>query len=92
MSVSLMDALADVNLTPGQTYWCVVKGRRVVVQVLPESPPIPWPSTDEADVPIDDPFEHPFPQPTLQVTTSLGPLPLPKPLELSPEDYEERSP
>ena len=91
MSMSLVDALAEVDLAPGQTYRCVVKGCRVVLQVLPESSPIPGPPTGDADVPLDDPFEHPFPQPTLRTQTSLGPLPLPEPLELSPEDYEEPS-
>jgi hypothetical protein len=91
MSLSLMDALAEVDLAPGQTYRCVVKGCRVVLQVLPEASPISSPLTADTDVPLDDPFEHPFPQPTLQTITSLGPLPLPEPLELSPEDYEEPS-
>ena len=64
MSLSLMDALADVDLAPGQTDRCVVNGYRVVVQVFPESAAIPSDPTDEAEVPIDDPFDHPFPQPT----------------------------
>ena len=91
MSLSLIDALADVDLSPGQTYRCVVKGCRVVLQVLPESAPPSWPPSGDADVPLDDPFEHPFPQPTLRTEVSLGALPLPEPLELSPEDYQEPS-
>jgi hypothetical protein len=91
MSLSLVDALAEVDLAPGQTYQCVVKGCHVLLHVLPESPPIAWPPTDESDVPHDAPFEHPFPSPTLRTKASLGPLPLPEPLELSPEDYEEFS-
>ena len=35
MSMSLMEALAGVDLTPGQTYRCVVKDCCVVVQVTP---------------------------------------------------------
>jgi hypothetical protein len=91
MSLSLVDALAEVDLAPGQTYQCVVKGCHVLLQVLPESPPIVWPPTGESDVPHDDPFEHPFPPPTLRTKPSLGSLPLPEPLALSPEDYEEFS-
>ena len=85
MSVSLMDALADVDLAPGQTYRCVVKDCHVVLQVFPK------PAICDADVPLDDPFEHPFPTPTLRTRMSLGDLPLPDPLELSDEDYEEPS-
>ncbi len=86
MSLSLMDALAEVDLAPGQTYRCVVNGCRVELQVLPESSPTPWPATGDGEVPLDDPFEHPFPEPTLRTKVSLGTLPLPEPLELSPED------
>ena len=85
MSVSLMDALADVDLAPGQTYRCVVKDCRVVLQVFPK------PSACDADVPLDDPFEHPFPTPALRSKVSLGNLPLPDPLELTDDDYEEPS-
>lgn len=42
MNLSLMDALAEVDLATGQTYRCVVKGCRVVLQVLPEPSPICW--------------------------------------------------
>ncbi|MCY2988301.1 MAG: hypothetical protein NTY19_10630 [Planctomycetota bacterium] len=91
MSLSLMDALAEVDLAPGQTYRCVVNGCRVVLQVLPESSLASWPPSGDADVPLDDPFEHPFPEPTLRTKVSLGNLPLPEPLELAPEDYEEPS-
>lgn len=83
MSMSLMDALAEVDLAPGQTYRCVVRDCRVVLQVFPDLP------SCDADVPLDDPFEHPFPTPTLRTKVSLGNLPLPEPLELSGEDDEE---
>jgi len=86
-----MDALAEVDLAPGQTYRCVVRGFRVVLQVFPEPPPASWQLLEDADVPLDDPFEHPFPEPTLRAKATLGSLPLPEPLELSPEDYEEPS-
>ena len=85
MSMSLTDALAEVDLAPGQTYRCVVKDCRVVLQVFREPP------SCDADVPLDDPFEHPFPTPTLRTKASLGTLPLPDPLELSGEDDEEPS-
>ena len=91
MSLSLMDALAEVDLAPGQTYRCVVRGFRVVLQVLPESQPAPSLALGDADAPLDDPYEHPFPEPTLRTKASLGNLPLPEPLELLPEDYEEPS-
>jgi len=91
MSLSLMDALAEVDLAPGQRYRCVVKGCRVELQVFPESSPARWAPTGDGEVPFDDPFEHPFPEPALRTKVSLGTLPLPEPLELSPEDYEEPS-
>lgn len=85
MSMSLMDALAEVELAPGQTYRCVVKEHHVVLQVLSQPP------SCDADVPLDDPFEHPFPTPTMRSKVSLGNLPLPDPLELSGEAFEEPS-
>ena len=91
MSLSLMDALAEVNLAPSQTYRCVVKGCRVELQVFPESPPVLWSATGDGEVPLDAPFDHPFPEPTLRSEVSLATLPLPEPLELSPEDCEEPS-
>jgi len=91
MSLSLMDALAEVDLAPGQTYRCVVKGCRVELQVFPESSPARWAPTGDGEVPLDDPFEHPFPEPARRIRVSLGALPLPEPLELSPDDYEEPS-
>ncbi len=36
MSISLADALADVELESGRTYRCAVRGRRVELRVLPE--------------------------------------------------------
>ena len=85
MSMTLMEALAEVDLTPGQTYRCVVKDCRVVLQVFPEPP------FCDTEVPVEDPFEHPFPTPFLRTKVCPGPLPLPDPLELSLEDFEEPS-
>ena len=36
MSISLVDALEDVELEAGRTYRCAVRGRRVELRVLPE--------------------------------------------------------
>jgi hypothetical protein len=38
MSISLSDALEDVELEDGRTYCCEVHGRRVEVRVLSDSP------------------------------------------------------
>ena len=63
----------------------------MLLQVLPESSPASWPPSGDADVPLDDPLEHPFPEPTLRTKVSLGTLPQPEPLELTPDDHEEPS-
>ena len=85
MSVSLLDALADVDLAPGETYRFVVKERQVILQVLPSL------VSCDANVPTDDPFEHPFPVPAMRSKVALGSLPLPDPLELSADVQQEPS-
>ncbi len=40
MSISLVDALEDVELEVGRTYHCEVRGRQVELRVLPVPPAI----------------------------------------------------
>ena len=69
MSISLSDALEDVELEDGRTYCCEVHGRRVEVRVLSESPAARSSTGLTADDVMLDPWcELPGPTPlgTLQ--------------------------
>jgi hypothetical protein len=76
MSISLADALEEVELEPGHTYECDVRGQHVVVRVLSERPSTSQPATppDEAsaldpnDIRLDAWRELPAPR-------SLGTVP-----------------
>ena len=53
MSMPLAEALEQVELDPGRTYCCQVKGRLVEVRVHPIEPPQLAKPFDEADVMLD---------------------------------------
>ena len=49
MSISLVDALEDVELEAGRTYCCEVRGRQVELRVLPVSPATPFIASGSAE-------------------------------------------
>ncbi|MCU0880039.1 MAG: hypothetical protein MUF06_19895 [Pirellulaceae bacterium] len=51
--MTLAEALAQVDLEPGRTYDCVVKGQRVTVRVVPAGTIGPAARYDESDVMLD---------------------------------------
>ena len=51
--MTLSEALAQVDLQEGQTYDCVVNGKRVTVRVAPRSSIAPSVRYDESDVMLD---------------------------------------
>jgi hypothetical protein len=51
--MTLAEALAHVELEPGRTYDCVVKGQRVMVRVVPSETITPAARYDESDVMLD---------------------------------------
>ena len=66
MTISLIDALAQVELEPGKTYRCQVKGRWVELRVLEASPAGLTKPFSQADVMLDPWVE--LPGPTLAVS------------------------
>jgi hypothetical protein len=88
MSLSLVEALGQVDLEPGRVYHCHVKGRWVELRVL-EAEHVP-PSTryDESDLMLDPWVEFPQPTPKFSVKGEFGTPPLPDPPEL-PDDGAE---
>jgi hypothetical protein len=72
VSLSLEEALGQVDLRPGQTYVCEVNGHTIEVRVgsngrRDEAPPIP-----EGDVMLDAWAEFPEPPAAGTVTAKLG--------------------
>ena len=82
MSISLSDALEDVELEDGRTYCCEVHGRRVEVRVLSESPTARSSTGLTADDLMFDPWcELPSPAPLSRV--------VPRSVESLPFDIPE---
>ena len=51
--MTLAEALEQVDLEPGRTYDCVVKGQRITVRVVPAGTMGPAARYDESDVMLD---------------------------------------
>jgi hypothetical protein len=77
MSVSLAEALGQVELEPGRTYRCQVKGHWVTLHVQEQGQPLPAGGFDESDVMLDPWVEFPQPVPAFTVRSEFGPTPLP---------------
>ncbi len=84
MSISLADALEDVELEAGRTYCCEVRGRQVELRVLPVSPvvsnkmipPAIVGGLREEDIRLDPWCELPPPTPlSVVVPTAVASLP-----------------
>lgn len=88
MSVSLTDALAQVDLEPG-TYHCDVNGKRIEVRVLPPNSTLPASIYDESDVMLDPWVEFPTPTSGIFVKASVGTLHMPDPPDIPPDDEGE---
>ena len=66
MSMSLAEALKDVELELGETYHCEIGGRTVELRVLPDH-----------GGPMLEPWtEFPFPEPQFHMKARLGALPV----------------
>ena len=82
MSVSLHDALQDVDLQVGETYRVEVRGRWVELRVLGDRAPL-----QAAEGPMLDPWvEFPPPTPQFRLRAKTGPLALPDPPHLPADD------
>jgi len=81
MAISLIDALAQVELEPGKTYHCQVKGRWVELRVLEASPAKLAKTFLQEDVMLDPWLELPGPQATAARQATAGkPLPFDVPV------------
>ncbi len=88
MSLSIAEALEQVNLEPGHVYSCQVKGHWVELRVLP-SGERPKPALiDESDVMLDPWVQLPRPAPAFRVLGQYGP-PLQPYIPEIPSDEDE---
>jgi hypothetical protein len=85
MSLSLVEALGQVDLQAGRVYRCQVKGHWVEPRVWEPAEIRPMSVYDESDVMLDPWVEFPQPTPMLSVTGEFGPTPLPDVPEI-PDD------
>ena len=75
MSVSLSEALGQVDLETGQVYRCHVNGRWVELRVLDPAPPLLSGRFDESDVMLDPWVELPRPPVVASVQGRFAPAP-----------------
>ena len=87
MSVSLAEALKDVELHERQVYHCLVNGQRVEVRVLGPKGVTQPARFDESDVMLDPWIEFPLPKPTSCVEGVMGKAQLPDRPQI-PTDWE----
>jgi hypothetical protein len=88
MSLSIVEALGQVDLEAGRVYRCNVNGQRVELRVLGPSEVLPVSVYDESDVMLDPWVEFPQPAALFSVIGEFGPTPLPDPPEI-PIDEDE---
>ena len=88
MSLSLVEALGQVDLETGRVYRCKVNGQWVELHVLGPSEPQPVSVYDESDVMFDPWVEFPQPTSGIVVHATPGSVPLPDVPEI-PTDEEE---
>jgi hypothetical protein len=77
MSMTLVEALGQVDLEEGHVYRCHVNGHWVELRVLKPDDVRPVSSFDESDVMLDPWVELPSPTPKYTVRARWGTLPLP---------------
>jgi len=88
MSLTLVEALGQVDLEEGQVYRCQVKGHWVELRVLGPAEVQPSAGYDESDVMLDPWVEFPLPPPIACIKATYGPMPLPDVPEI-PIDGDE---
>jgi hypothetical protein len=87
MSLSIAEALEQVELEPGRVYSCQVRGHWVELRVLKPGED-PKSLIDESDIMLDPWVELPPPKPTFCVVGKFRPLPPPDIPEM-PTDGDE---
>lgn len=89
MSLSLVEALGQVDLESGGFYVCQVKGHWVELRVLGTTEVPSLAAYDESDVMLDFWVEFPQPKSGIIVTATFGSPPLPDVPEI-PRDDDDR--
>ena len=88
--MTLSEALAQVELEPGRTYQCRVRGMNVVLRVAPAGEQLLSKPLCEEDIMLDAWCELPGPQPIWRSRPKWGRLPPPDiPHIPRDEDYTE---
>jgi hypothetical protein len=87
MSLSIAEALEQVELEPGHVYSCQVKGHWVELRVFQPGMD-PRSTIDESEIRLDPWVELPPPTPTMCVVGEYGPLPPPDIPEF-PREWDE---
>jgi len=85
MSLSIAEALEQVELEPGRTYCCQVKGHWVELRVF-QAGMDPSSTIDESDIMLDSWVELPRPRSGIYVRAERGTLPLPDVIEITPDN------
>ncbi len=92
MIASLNEALASLDLQPGQTFRTTVNGRELEVRALDETAsvvePVEEPSQFADQVMLEPWFTTPDLPNRIPVTLTFGPIRLPDPPIIPPEDEE----
>ncbi len=90
MSMSLEEALSQVELENGKTYRCNVKGQRVVMKVVDHLPPSGPPvEIDESDLMMEAWTALPMPKTSgIPVIVQWGKMPPPDVPEIPQEEQE----
>jgi len=86
MSLSLVDALGQVDLEAGRIYRCHVKDKWVELRVLGPAEAPPASVCDESDVMLDPWVEFPRPTSGIRLRAKPGSLPLPDVPEFRGDD------
>ena len=86
MSLSIAEALEQVELEPGRIYSCQVKGHWVELRVLEPSQDPRSSLIDESDIMLDSWVELPRPTSGIYVRAKRGTLPLPDVIEITPDN------
>jgi hypothetical protein len=86
MSLSLAEALGQVELEPGRVYGCHLNGNWIELRVLEPKQPPPVSSFDESDVMLDPWVELPQPTSGVLIWAESGSVPWPDVPEIPTDD------
>jgi len=86
MSLSLAEALRQVDLEAGRVYRCHVKDKWVELRVVGPEESSPLSTYHESDVMLDPWIEFPHPKSGIRLRAKPGTLPLPDVPEIPTDD------